>query len=140
MRAHSKVTLLVRCCTAILQCLLSKHAQSELNVWFTDDGTIGRNIDKLLIDFDVIVNESKNIGLIISTSKCELITDDEEIVQQFRTVAPDITHVQTSAAMLLGAPVGDEHSMDEVLTAKLHELRRMSDRFSQFKAHDAFFS
>jgi hypothetical protein len=73
------------------------------------------------------------------TSKCELITDDDDIVRQFRAVVPDINHVNTSDAMLLGAPIGSEQSVVEVLTVKLHELRRLSVRISQFNAHDALF-
>jgi hypothetical protein len=118
---------------------LVQRVQSQFNVWFMDDGTLGGNLDTLLADFDMIVNQSKSLGLTVSTSKCELITDNDELVQQFRLVASDIKHVKTSAAMLLGAPVGGEQSVVEVLTTKLHELRRMSDRISQFNAHDALF-
>jgi hypothetical protein len=118
---------------------LVQRVQSQFNVWFMDDGTLGGNQDTLLADFEMIVNQSKSLGLTVSTSKCELITDNDEVVQQFRLVAPDIKHVKTSAAMLLGAPIGGEQRVFEVLTTKLHELRRMSDRISQFNAHDALF-
>jgi hypothetical protein len=116
-----------------------QRANSEFNVWFTDDGKLGGIIDTLLTDFDMIVNESKNLGLTVSTSKCELITDNDQMVQQFRVVAPDIKHVKTSAAILLDAPIGDKQSVVEVLTAKLHELRCMSARISQFNAHTMLF-
>jgi hypothetical protein len=90
----------------ITMCLVQR-VQSQFNVWFMDDGTLGGNLDTLLADFDLIVNQSKSLGLTVSTSKCELITDNDELVQQFRLVAPDIKHVKTSAAMLLGAPIGE---------------------------------
>ena len=54
-------------------------------------------------------------------------------------VAPDIKHVKTAAAMLLGAPIGSEQSVDDVLKAKLEELRRLSNRLSLLHAHDALF-
>jgi hypothetical protein len=104
---------LLYCMTTM--CLVQR-VQSQFNVWFMDDGTLGGNLDTLLADFDMIVNQSKSLGLTVSTSKCELITDNDELVQQFRLVAPDIKHVKTSAAMLLRAPVGGEQSVVEVLT------------------------
>lgn len=100
------MTQLVHYGTAVLQCLVNKPAHSEFNVGFVDDGTLGGSIDTVLI-----VNESKSLGLTVVTSKCELIIDDDEIVQQFWMVALDINHVKTSAVMLLGAPAGDEQSM-----------------------------
>jgi hypothetical protein len=118
---------------------LVKRIKSVFNVWYMDDGTLDGNADALLTDFEIIVKEAKNFGLTVSTSKCELITDDDDIVRQFRAVVPDINHVNTSDAMLLGAPIGSEQSVVEVLTVKLHELRRLSVRISQFNAHDALF-
>jgi hypothetical protein len=127
---------LLYCCTTMS---FVKRVKSVFNVWYMDDGTLGGNADALLTDFEMIVKEAKNFGLTVSTSKCELITDDDDIVRQFRAVVPDINHVNTSDAMLLGAPIGSEQSVVEVLTVKLHELRRLSIRISQFNAHDALF-
>jgi division protein CdvB (Snf7/Vps24/ESCRT-III family) len=84
-----------------------------------DDGTIGGTVEQLLKDFRVIVEEGKKLGLVVNTRKCEVITDDDDVVEKFKSVAPEITHVKTSSAMLLGAPVGSEQSVDEVLENKL---------------------
>jgi hypothetical protein len=83
-----------------------------------DDGAIGDNVQVLLSDFRMPMGESRKLGLIINVAKCEIITDNVEILKKFRDVAQDIKHVKTAAAvMLLGAPVGSELSVDDVLKA-----------------------
>jgi hypothetical protein len=58
------------------------------------------------------MDESRKLGLIIDVAKCEIITDNVEVLQKFRYVALDIKHVKTAAAMLLGQPaVGSEQSV-----------------------------
>jgi hypothetical protein len=74
---------------------LVQRPQSEFN------GTLGGSVDALIADFDMVVNESKNLGLTVSASKCELITDDDELIQQFRMVAPDIKHGNNISCPLL---------------------------------------
>jgi hypothetical protein len=118
---------------------LVKRIKSQCNIWYMDDGAIGDNVDALLSDFRMLMDESRKLGLIINVTKCEIITDNVEVLQKFRDVAPDIKHVKTAAAMLLGAPIGSEQSVDDVLKAKLEELRRLSNRLSLLHAHDALF-
>lgn len=127
---------LLFCCTAmsLVQCI-----KSEFNVWYMDDGTLGGNVQQLLDDFQMLVEEGRKLGLVVNAAKCELITDNIDIVNKFRSIAPDMKHVQPSAAMLLGAPIGGEQSIEDVLTAKLVELRRLSNRLSLLSAHDALF-
>jgi len=60
-------------------------------------------------------------------------------VEKFQSVVHDIKHVKSSAAMLLGAPIGGDQRIDEVLLAKLIELRRLSNRLSHLNAQDALF-
>ena len=68
--------------------------------------------------------EGRKIGLVVNAAKCELITDDTEVVEKFQSVAPDIKHVSTASAVLLGAPIGGERSINDILSAKLQELQR----------------
>ena len=111
-----------------------KQVKSQCNIWYVDDGAIGDNVDGLLSDFRMLMDES---SLIISVAKCEIITDNDEVLQKFRDVAPDIKHANKAAPMLLGAPIGSEQSVD--VKAKLEELRRLSNRLSLLHAHDALF-
>ena len=104
-----------------------KQVKSQCNIWYMDDGAIGDNVDALLSDFRMLMDESRKLGLIFNVAKCEIITDNDEVLQKFRDVAPDIKHVKTAPAMLLGAPIGSEQSVDDVLKAKLEERRQLSN-------------
>jgi len=118
---------------------LVKRVKSVYNSWYMDDGSLGGIIDTLLADWKMLLEEGRKIGLIINVAKCELVTDDEEVVRKFKAVAPAIKHVSTASAMLLGAPIGNQQCIDTVLTTKLQELRRLSSRLSLLNAHDALF-
>jgi hypothetical protein len=56
-----------------------------------------------------------------------------------KSMVPEIKHINTSSALLLGSPIGGDQSVDGVLEAKLQELRRLSERVSLLNAHDALF-
>jgi len=100
---------------------------------------VGRaDVEILLRDLQMTIVEGKKLGLIVSTAKCEVIADDENVVERFRLIAPDIKHVRKSAVMLRGAPIGDKQSVDAVLAAKLEDLQRFSGRL-KLLAHDALF-
>ena len=118
---------------------LVKRIKSQCSVCFMDDGTMGDDVDTLMTDFQMLIDEGRKLGLVVNVAKCEIITDDDEVLRKFRTIAPDIKHVKTATAMLLGAPIGGEQSVDAALLVKLEELRRLSNRVSLLHAHDAFF-
>ena len=118
---------------------LVKRVKSQCNIWYMDDGTLGDEVDTLLADFRMLLEEGKKFGLVVNVAKCEVITDDDEVLQKFRDIAPDIRHVKTASALLLGAPIGGRQSVEDVLSAKLLELRRLSTRVSLLNAHDALF-
>lgn len=124
-------------CTTAMS--LVKRIRSEFNCWYMDDGTLGGDVDMLLQDLRTIIEEGRKIGLVVNTAKCEVITDNDETAEKFRLVAPDIKHIKSSAAMLLGAPIGDEQSVDDILASKLQDLRRFSTRLQLLNAHDALF-
>ena len=82
---------LLFCCTAMS---LVQRIKSEFNVWYMDDGTLGGNFQQLLDDFQMLVEEGGKLGLVVNAAKCELITDNIDILDKFRAIAPDIKHVQ----------------------------------------------
>jgi hypothetical protein len=82
----------------------------------------------------MLIDEGEKLGLVINVAKCEIITDDDEVLQKVIAIVPGIKHINTTSAMLLGAPIGGDQSVDEVLEAKLQELRRLSDRVSLLNA------
>ena len=100
---------------------------------------MGDHVDVLLDDWNTVVEEGRKIGLVVNASKCELITDDLEVVSKFQSVAPDHKHVSIASATLLGAPIGGERSNDDILSTKLQELQRLSNRLTLLEPHDALF-
>jgi hypothetical protein len=54
-------------------------------------------------DWSMLLKEGKKLVLVV---KCELITDEDDVVAQFKAVAPDIKHVNTASVMLLRAERG----------------------------------
>jgi hypothetical protein len=124
-------------CASIMS--LVKRVKSQCNIWYMDDGTLGGEVETLLEDFRMLTLEGKNLGLVVNIAKCEVITDDEEVLQKIRDIAPSIQHVSTASAMLLGAPIGGNKSINDVLTDKLHKLHRLSSRLRLLNAHDALF-
>ena len=118
---------------------LAKLMKSELNVWYMDDGTLGGDADVLLIDFNTVRRVGQELGLELNEQKCELITDDDDVVDKFRVDAPSILHIKTSQAVLLGASIGSTEEIDSTLSRKVAEFQRLTSRLKQLNAHDAFF-
>jgi hypothetical protein len=76
----------------------------------------------------------------IQISKCEIIADDDSVVANIKTVLPSVRHVPCCEAVLLGAPVGDEISVETVIHSKLVEFRRHTGRLNTLNAHDVVFA
>ena len=105
---------------------------------------MGGDVETLLQDFKMIQVEGEKLGLLVNEAKCEIITDDQQVVSSFRfrqiaPIAPTIKHVNSSSAMLLGAAIGGTESMDSVLELKLEDLRCLSSRLSLLNARDALY-
>ncbi|XP_063893027.1 uncharacterized protein LOC135117549 [Helicoverpa armigera] len=71
-----------------------RQLNSEFNVWYLDDGTLGGNRDTVLNDFIFLRDKLHNIGLDLNISKCELFisdtTDRQTTLQKFNAVADGI--------------------------------------------------
>jgi hypothetical protein len=78
------------------------------------DGTISSSsgtIEQLLVNFNINVVEGHKLGLVVNARKHEVITDDINITAEFKSVAPDIKHVEDSSVMLLSASIGDKTAL-----------------------------
>jgi len=106
---------------------LVQRIKSQCNIWYMDNGTMGGHVDTLFADFQMLQVEGKKLGLTVNCGKCEIITNSDEVLLKFREIAPNIKRVRTASAMLLGAPIGGEQCIDDILQTKLKELRRLSD-------------
>jgi hypothetical protein len=118
---------------------LAKLLKAELNIWYMDDGTLGGDVEVLLQDLETVRRVGRTIGLVLNEQKCELVTDDSDVIAQFRTTAPAILHIRPAQATLPGAPVGATAEIDVVLTKKIDEFQRLASRLKTLSAHDAFF-
>ena len=76
------------------------------------DGSLGDEVDIFIEDFETVRRIGSTFGLLLN----ELVTNDLEVVKNFRVIAPTIIHVDISQADLLGAPIGSLKEIDVVLT------------------------
>ena len=118
---------------------LAKHLFSELNIWYLDDGLIGGRSDHLLNDLNTIRSRGADLGLILNDSKCEIITNDVTVIDEFRREAPNILATRCEEAIFLGAPIEDQSSVTKSLDKKLIEFKRLCGRLQLLNLHDAFF-
>ncbi len=118
---------------------LIQQLKSDLNLWYIDDGTLGGDVQNLLSDVELIQSHGPPIGLFLNSGKCEIITDDLAIVHQVRQLLPDVIHIPTVNATLLGAPIGGSDITDAFLLTKVDELTRISERLKLLSMHDSFY-
>ena len=100
---------------------------SEFNVWYINDGTIGGNYHSdILHDIYIIKAEGEMIGLTLNETKCEVIK--YWCCARHFAVLPSVTRVDPRDATVLGAPVGGDVIIDNVLFRKLKHFRRLAER------------
>ena len=84
--------------------------QSEFNVWYLDDATLGDTPETVLRDISAMVDRLSELGLEVNGDKCELYLlghESTETEEKFRDVLPGI-RVVTRGFSLLGAPVSHD--------------------------------
>ena len=118
---------------------LAKDLFSELNIWYLDDGLIGGRSEHLLNDLSTIRSRAADLGLVLNDSKCEIISNDVIVIDEFRREAPNILSTRCEEALFLGAPIGDQASVTKSLDKKLIEFKRLCGRLQVLNSHDAFF-
>jgi len=92
-----------------IQPLLSSLA-SELNFGYLDDVTLGGPVDTVASDVAEIAKVGGNMGLILNSSKCELLAHPGVMVND--TQLQSFQRVLPSDATLLGAPLFYEPVLD----------------------------
>ena len=113
------------------------HLESELSLFYLDDGTLGGETDKLLRDLEMVEREGVKIGLQLNPQKSEIICANPESANFFQSSFPGALVVNTAKATLLGSPIGDVYSISESLTAKVEMLQRRGQRLQCLSSHDA---
>ena len=112
---------------------------SEFDDWYLDDGSLGNHINRLLSDLEIVPRVGPTIGLVLNEMKCEIVTDDADVVASLKAKMPSTWHVQCHEAVLLGAPAGEQTAVHTVLSSELAVFHRLASRLTSLNAHDALF-
>ena len=111
--------------------------QSELIVFYLDDGSIGGSFQDVLADLRLVELEASKLGLELNHSKSELICNQPSIREAMLLEAPSLRTVNCSNATLLGSPIGDVDCIDDVIMRKIEMLQLMGERLNLLCSHDA---
>jgi hypothetical protein len=103
-----------------------------LNVWYLDDGTIGDSLDNVLTTFEMIVEESKAIGLEVNTGKCELYVGENCPMQAISR--SEIKILKTDELYLLGSSLNLE-TTKLLLLNKSRDLETIFQKISILPCH-----
>ena len=114
---------------------LVKSLQSELRIFYVDDGTLRGHKDEVMRDLQTVESEAAKLGLQLNRHKSELICDDIGTREAMMEEAPGLQTVKLEEAEILGAPLGK--SVDDNIQRKVEKLRLMGDRLHLLQSQDA---
>jgi hypothetical protein len=85
---------------------------SQVNIWYLDDGTLADYPEVVLSDFKKVINLSQEIGLELNFNKCEIFCCSEDtdlkVIKEFQNLAPGIKICDRESLSLLGSPIFDQ--------------------------------
>jgi hypothetical protein len=85
---------------------------SQLNIWYLDDGPLADYPEEVLSDFKKVVNLSRKIGFELNFNKCEIFCccedTDLKVIKEFQNLAPGIKICDRGSLSLLGSPIFDQ--------------------------------
>ena len=122
---------------------IAQRVDTELNVWYLDDGTIGDSPEKVFTCLQRLVNDLGEVGLVVNREKCELLmlnhTEEESIITRdlFEGLMPGLRVVPVEDSNLLGAPLM-ERGIPAAVAEKREDLERLSSRLKLVENHQAF--
>jgi hypothetical protein len=76
---------------------------SQLNIWYSDDGTLANYPEVVLSDFKKVINLSGEIGLELNFNKCEIFCCSVVLL-----LAPGIKICDRGGLSLLRSPIFDQ--------------------------------
>jgi hypothetical protein len=107
-------------------------------------GTLISDQENVFQDLESIISRSKDTGLELNFSKCELAVtsnDTEErnrILEQFNFIAPEIKLLKQENTYILGCPLYDT-GLSKALEKRTSELDNMTTRMCHLPSHMAFY-
>jgi hypothetical protein len=85
---------------------------SQLNIWYLDDGILADHPEVVLSLFKKVINLSRKIGLELNFNKCEIfcISEDTDlkVLKKFQDLTPGIKICDRGSLSLLGSPIFDQ--------------------------------
>ena len=118
--------------------------ESERNVWYLDDATIGGSSESVFGDVQRCISGLKRIGLKVSPKKTEIINVGlaagkfSRIVNSFNEFLPEIKVTEFTKLELLGSPILNDAARC-CNVKKLSEYKRMNDRIILIDGHPGLF-
>lgn len=117
--------------------------QSELNIWYLDDGTIGGTAASVKADLDTILKRFSEIGLTLNSNKCEIFISESisptlqtNIIDSVNNLTSNISVLSRDTLTLLGAPIFDD-SIPTTLNAKIEQFLNTSNLLYEINPHMA---
>ena len=121
---------------------------SELNIFYLEDGTIAGTVDTVFQDLSKIIMAVNTHGLQLNPTKCEIFLVDSandssslnatNVINRFSEICPGIKITEKQTLSLLGAPIFPE-AVNSILEPKLENLKLMTSRLHEIDNHEALF-
>ena len=106
---------------------ITKSVDTEFNIWFLDDCTIGDSPEKVIENVRTVVQKLRLAGLELNSSKCELVI----LGHQTAAEVPQTTELFQE---ILPAPMS-EASIKPAIEGKVQNLRLMRERLTCLEPH-----
>ena len=96
-----------------------------------DDGTIASELATIKSDLSLLIQESKNLGLQLNLSKCEVFNGDDD------QIFPSMKKITDRTFELLGSPI-TQSCLNDCLERNKSVLQKRSEKLSILPFHHAF--
>ena len=116
---------------------LISQLESDLCMFYLDDGTLGGNPEVVLQDLQLVEQGGAELGLSLNHKKSEVISREPMARETLLLAAPDLSVTDPDSASFLGSPIGDIRCINLAIQEKVASLRTMGDRLSYIHAQDA---
>ena len=124
----------------------TRAADTDINVWYLDDGTLAGPLPSVLTSIERVRKEVEKCGLHLNGKKCEVAflggpeaQQKQKVMQQLHGILPDANEVYLDDLELLGAPIGDSRTRHRLLLGK-QDVQKLTWRLRELEEpHQAFF-
>ena len=109
--------------------------ESKLKLGYLDDVSLGGPAANVGNDISRIVEEGRELGLVLNTSKCELIAHDDFVPAD--SLLRSFPRVSIKEADLLGAPLFPGPTLDRAWSDRCAELTRAINRLQSIGSQES---